>query len=37
LPELFELAGAEFRFDVTMLSDLMALIEKSINELEARV
>ena len=37
LPELFELAGAEFRFDEAMLSDLMALIENSIEELEARV
>lgn len=36
LPELFELAGAEFRFDTPMLSDLMALIEASIEELKAR-
>ena len=36
LPELFELAGAEFRFDTPMLSELMALIEASIEELEAQ-
>jgi oligoendopeptidase F len=37
LPELFEIAGAEFRFDVAMLSDLMDLVEKTIQELEALV
>ncbi|MFN2125149.1 MAG: M3 family metallopeptidase, partial [Candidatus Promineifilaceae bacterium] len=37
LPELFELAGAEFRFDTAMLSDLMALIETTVEELEERV
>lgn len=34
LPELFEAAGAEFRFDVPMLTELIALAEKTIGELE---
>jgi oligoendopeptidase F len=37
LPELFEIAGVEFRFDADMLSDLMALVEKNIEELEAHI
>ena len=36
LPTFCELAGAEFRFDTPMLSELMALIEASIEELEAQ-
>lgn len=36
LPELYEAAGAEFRFDEAMLSDLVSLIESTIEEL-ARV
>lgn len=35
LPELFAAAGAEFRFDTAMLSELMALVEKTIEELES--
>lgn len=35
LPELFAAAGAEFRFDTDMLSELFALIEKTIAELES--
>jgi oligoendopeptidase F len=35
LPELFALAGAEFRFDRPMLAELVALVEKTIAELEA--
>jgi oligoendopeptidase F len=34
LPELFNAAGAEFRFDVPMLSQLFDLVEKTIQELE---
>ncbi|MCA9950211.1 MAG: M3 family oligoendopeptidase [Anaerolineales bacterium] len=34
LPELFAAAGAEFRFDTPMLTDLVALIEARIRELE---
>jgi oligoendopeptidase F len=37
LPELFEMAGAEFRFDTAMLRDLMALLETTIEELETLV
>ncbi|MFN2105957.1 MAG: M3 family oligoendopeptidase [Candidatus Promineifilaceae bacterium] len=37
LPELFETAGAEFRFDTPMLSDLMSLIEEAIEEFEMQV
>ncbi len=37
LPELFAIAGAEFRFDVPMLSELMTLISGEIAELERRV
>lgn len=37
LPELFSTAGAEFRFDTAMLSELVALIEKTITELEQEV
>jgi oligoendopeptidase F len=35
LPELFAAAGAEFRFDTGMLTDLVGLIERTIGELEA--
>ncbi len=35
LPELFAAAGAEFRFDTAMLSDLVSLIQARIGELEA--
>ncbi|MCP5100394.1 MAG: M3 family oligoendopeptidase, partial [Chloroflexi bacterium] len=34
LPELFEAAGAEFRFDTPMLTELVTLIEDTIAELE---
>jgi oligoendopeptidase F len=34
LPELFTAAGAEFRFDEAMLSDLIALMEETIEGLE---
>jgi oligoendopeptidase F len=34
LPELFRAAGAEFRFDTAMLSDLVALVESEISGLE---
>lgn len=34
LPELFAAAGAEFRFDESMLSELVALIENTLAELE---
>ncbi|MFQ5398249.1 MAG: M3 family oligoendopeptidase [Anaerolineae bacterium] len=34
LPELFAAAGAEFRFDSEMLTDLVALVEKAVDELE---
>jgi oligoendopeptidase F len=34
LPELFAAAGAEFRFDTAMLSELVALIETTVAELE---
>jgi len=34
LPELFAAAGAEFRFDESMLSELVALIENTLTELE---
>lgn len=37
LTELFEISGAEFRFDTPMLGDLMALIEQTIADLEAQV
>ncbi|MFN2136148.1 MAG: M3 family oligoendopeptidase [Candidatus Promineifilaceae bacterium] len=37
LPELFEAAGIEFRFDISMLSELMDLVEKQLQLLEARV
>ena len=33
LPELFAAAGAEFRFDQEMLTDLVALVEQTIEEL----
>jgi oligoendopeptidase F len=36
LPELFAIAGAEFRFDTAMLTELVALVEKTLAELEAR-
>lgn len=35
LPELFKTAGANFSFDANTLRDAVALIEKTINELEA--
>ncbi|MCB8982989.1 MAG: M3 family oligoendopeptidase [Ardenticatenaceae bacterium] len=35
LPELFAAAGAEFRFDTEMLSDLVELVEGTIAELES--
>lgn len=35
LPELFAAAGAEFRFDTAMLTDLVNLIETTVEELEA--
>ena len=34
LPELFAAAGAEFRFDESMLSGLVALVEDTLDELE---
>jgi len=34
LPELFAAAGAEFRFDEAMLTDLVALIEDTLQQLE---
>ncbi len=34
LPELFAAAGAEFRFDKSMLTELVALVEETIAELE---
>lgn len=35
LPELFAAAGAEFRFDAGLLTELAGLIEKTLDELEA--
>ncbi len=35
LPELFEAAGAEFRFDVPLLTELVDLLENTIASLEA--
>lgn len=37
LPELFEAAGAEFRFDVPMLTGLVTLIEENISELNQQI
>jgi oligoendopeptidase F len=37
LPELFALAGAEFRFDTAMLGDLVELVERTVAELERQV
>lgn len=37
LPELFEAAGAEFRFDVSMLTELITLAEETIAELEQHI
>ena len=37
LPELFEAAGAEFRFDVPMLSGIAEMVQAKIAELEAIV
>ncbi len=37
LPDLFAAAGAEFRFDVAMLTDLVALIEATVAELEQQM
>jgi oligoendopeptidase F len=34
LPELFAAAGAEFRFDTTMLAELVALVEQTVAGLE---
>ncbi|MBK8989308.1 MAG: M3 family oligoendopeptidase [Chloroflexi bacterium] len=34
LPELFTAAGAEFRFDTAMLTDLVTLIESTVEDLE---
>ncbi len=34
LPELFAAAGAEFRFDTQILTDLVALIENTVTDLE---
>jgi oligoendopeptidase F len=36
LPELFAAAGAEFRFDTEMLTDLVSLIEQTIVQLETQ-
>ncbi len=36
LPELFELAGIDFRFDAALLGELVALVEQTIADLEAR-
>ncbi len=36
LPELFEIAGAEFRFDTPMLANLMTMVEEIIETLEAK-
>ncbi len=35
LPELFEAAGAEFRFDIPLLTELIGLLENTIDALEA--
>lgn len=35
LPQLFQAAGVEFRFDTAMLSDLVGLVEQTVAELEA--
>lgn len=37
LPELFEAAGAEFRFDVDMLSHLLNLVEQKMEDLAAQM
>ncbi|MCI0398457.1 MAG: M3 family oligoendopeptidase [Chloroflexi bacterium] len=37
LPELFATAGAKFRFDEAMLSDLVALVEETVTALEKYV
>ncbi len=37
LPELFAAAGAEFRFDTAMLTELVELVERTIEELEAQI
>ncbi len=37
LPELFEAAGAEFQFDEEMLSELVGLVEDTLNQLEQAV
>lgn len=36
LPELFELAGIDFRFDAVLLGELVALIEQTIADLETQ-
>jgi oligoendopeptidase F len=35
LPELFAAAGAEFRFDTAMLTEVVALVEQTIESLTA--
>jgi oligoendopeptidase F len=35
LPELFAVAGAEFRFDTAMLAELVELVEKTVEALES--
>lgn len=37
LPELFAAAGAEFRFDTAMLTDLVTLVEKTVAKLETQI
>ncbi|HEX6386897.1 MAG TPA: M3 family oligoendopeptidase [Anaerolineae bacterium] len=37
LPELFATAGAEFRFDTVMLTELVELVEETIEALEAKM
>jgi oligoendopeptidase F len=37
LPELFTAAGAEFRFDTEMLTDLVGLVEQTIESLEIEI
>jgi oligoendopeptidase F len=34
LPELFSVAGAEFRFDTAILTELISLVEQTIRQLE---
>jgi oligoendopeptidase F len=37
LPELFEAAGAEFRFDKTLLAELVDLLETTLEQLETEM